>query len=123
MPPLAVIGTVFILLFILRVPVAVTLGISALVGLMMSPTPIPLSTLPAAMWQGVNSFVLLAIPFFLLMGNLALVSGVTMRLVRVASAFIGHIHGGLAQVGVVVNMIMAGMSGSDMADAAATGSV
>jgi C4-dicarboxylate transporter DctM subunit len=122
-PPLAVVFAVFIGLFILRVPVAITLGVSTLVGILLSPIPIPLTTLPTVMWQGVNHFVLLAIPFFILMGNLALASGVTRRLVDLAAAFVGHIAGGLAHVGVVVNMIMAGMSGSDLADAAATGSL
>jgi len=55
------------------------------------------------------------------MGDLALASGVTQRLVDLAKAFVGHIAGGLAHVGVIVNIIMAGMSGSDLADAAATG--
>ena len=63
----------------------------------------------------------MAIPFFILMGDLALASGVTQRLVNLAKAFVGHIAGGLAHVGVIVNIIMAGMSGSDLADAAATG--
>ena len=123
MPPLAIVLLVFLSLFVLRVPVAFTLAASTIVGLLLSPIPIPLSTLPTAMWQGVNSFVLLALPFFILMGDLALASGVTRRLVDFAKAFVGHIAGGLAHVSVVVNMIMAGMSGSDLADAAATGSI
>jgi C4-dicarboxylate transporter DctM subunit len=123
MPPLAIVLVVFLGLFVLRVPVAFTLAASTIVGLLLSPIPIPLSTLPTAMWQGVNSFVLLALPFFILMGDLALASGVTRRLVDFAKAFVGHIAGGLAHVSVVVNMIMAGMSGSDLADAAATGSI
>lgn len=123
MPPLAIVATVALALFALRLPVAFALGAATLVGLVLSPTPIDLSTLPTTMWEGVNSFVLLAIPFFILMGNLMLASGVTRRLVDAATAFVGHIFGGLAHVGIVVNMIMAGMSGSDLADAAATGSI
>jgi tripartite ATP-independent transporter DctM subunit len=123
MPPLAIVLAVFVVLFALRVPVAFVLAASTIVGLLLSPVPIPLSTLPTAMWQGINSFVLLALPFFILMGDLALQSGVTRRLVDFAKAFVGHIRGGLAHVCVVVNMIMAGMSGSDLADAAATGSL
>lgn len=123
MSPIVVVLAVFVALFILRVPVAFTLAAATIVGLLLSPTPIPLSTLATAMWQGINSFVLLALPFFILMGDLALASGVTRRLVDFARAFVGHITGGLAHVSVVVNMIMAGMSGSDLADAAATGSI
>ncbi|MBM3525923.1 MAG: TRAP transporter large permease [Alphaproteobacteria bacterium] len=90
--------------------------------MIISPVPIQLSTLPTAMWQNINVFVLLALPFFILMGDLAVASGVTARLVDFAKAFVGHVAGGLAHVSVIVNMIMAGMSGSDLADAAATGS-
>ncbi len=119
-PLVATLGT-FFLLFVLRVPIAFVLIAATIVGLWLSPTPIPLSTLPTTMWQGINHFVLMAIPFFILMGDLALVSGVTQRLVDLAKAFVGHIAGGLAHVSVMVNVIMAGMSGSDLADAAATG--
>jgi C4-dicarboxylate transporter DctM subunit len=121
MNPLYVLLGTFFLLFLLRLPIAIVLLASTIVGLLLAPTPIPLSTVPTTMWQGINHFVLLAIPFFILMGDLALASGVTQRLVNLARAFVGHIAGGLAHVSVVVNMIMAGMSGSDLADAAATG--
>lgn len=123
MQPLTVVLLVFLGLFALRVPVAFTLAAASTVGLLLSPKAIPLSTLPTAMWQGINSFVLLALPFFIMMGDLALASGVTQRLVNCAKAYVGHLTGGLAHVSVVVNMIMAGMSGSDLADAAATGGV
>jgi C4-dicarboxylate transporter DctM subunit len=119
--PLLVVLIVFLVLFALRVPVAFVLIASSLVGIVLAPTHIAVSTLPTTMWQGINHFVLLAIPFFILMGDLALASGVTQRLVDLAKAFVGHIAGGLAHVGVISNIIMAGMTGSDLADAAATG--
>lgn len=121
MAPLLVVLLVFFALLLLRLPIAVVLICASTVGLLLSPVAIPLSQLPTAMFQGVNHFVLMAIPFFILMGDLALASGVTQRLVNLAKAFVGHIAGGLAHVSVIVNMIMAGMSGSDLADAAATG--
>ena len=121
MSPLAVVLVVFFALFFLRVPIAVVLIASSLVGLWLAPTGIKLSTIPTTMWQGINHFVLMAIPFFILMGDLALASGITQRLVNLAKAFVGHVAGGLAHVSVIVNIIMAGMSGSDLADAAATG--
>src|SRR5215813_13991353 len=65
---------VFFGLFFLRVPIAVVLISSTIVGLWFAPTPIPLSTVPTTLWQGVNHFVLMAIPFFILMGDLALAS-------------------------------------------------
>ncbi|MBM3489726.1 MAG: TRAP transporter large permease [Alphaproteobacteria bacterium] len=112
---------VFFGLFALRLPIAVVLIASTIVGLLLAPAQIPLATLPTTLWHGVNHFVLMAIPFFILMGDLALASGVTKRLVDLTKAFVGHIAGGLAHVSVLVNMVMAGMSGSDLADAAATG--
>lgn len=121
MDGLTLIVIVFFALFALRVPIAFVLIGTSLVGLAFAPTPIPISTVPTTIWQGINHFVLMAIPFFVLMGDLALVSGVTQRLVNVAKAWIGHITGGLAHVSVTVNVVMAGMSGSDLADAAATG--
>ena len=121
MTPLSIVLIDFLTLFFLRVPIAAVLISSTVVGIFVAPDNIPISTLPTTMWQGINHFVLLAIPFFILMGDLALASGVTLRLVTMARAFVGHISGGLAHVSVIVNMIMAGMSGSDLADAAATG--
>ena len=112
---------VFFLLFILRMPVFIVLLGSSVVGIYFAPQSIAFAQAPATLWQGVNHFVLLSVPFFVLMGDLALIAGVTARLVKAAQAFVGHIAGGLAHVGVIVNMIMAGMSGSDLADAAATG--
>lgn len=122
MSPLAITVLAFVGLLAIRTPVAFALAGASLIGISISPIPMPMSILPTAMWQGVNSFLLLAIPFFVLLGNLALASGVTQRLVDATMAWIGHIRGGLAHVCVVVNIIMAGMSGSDLADAAATGS-
>jgi C4-dicarboxylate transporter, DctM subunit len=119
--PLLIVLAVFLLMFLLRMPVAITLIGSSMVGILLAPNPIPFSTIPTTLWQGANHFVLLAIPFFILMGDLALASGVTRRLVDVAKAYVGHIPGGLAHVGVISNIVMAGMTGSDLADAAATG--
>ncbi len=72
---------------------------------------------------GIDTFPLLAIPFFILAGNLMNTGGITDRLVRIARAMVGHIIGGLAHVVVVTNMIMAGMSGSGVADAAGSGTI
>jgi tripartite ATP-independent transporter DctM subunit len=103
-----------------------SIGIACLVYLFVSGLvsfPIPLSLLPQQMLEGVRSFTLLAIPMFLFAGYLMSAAGVTERLIRFAGALVGHIHGGLANVGVTTNFIMSGMSGSAIADAAATGAV
>ena len=75
------------------------------------------------MTVGLDSFVLVSVPLFIFAGELMNVCGVTQRLVRVAAVLVGHMHGGLANVGVVANFLLSGISGSAVADAAATGTV
>ncbi len=82
-----------------------------------------LSNVPRRLCSVLASVPFLAIPFFILAGNLMNTSGITNRLIRFADALVGRFRGGLAHVDVLTNVIMAGMSGSGMADAAATGSV
>ena len=84
---------------------------------------VPLSVLPQKMASGAQSFPLLAIPFFVLAGELMNTGGITDRLVRFANVLVGRFIGGLGHVVVVSNVIMAGISGSAAADAAGTGSV
>ena len=85
--------------------------------------PIPYVLFSQMMVEGIDAFALLAIPLFIFAGELMNVAGVTRRIVRFASAVVGHLHGGLANVGVVANFNMSGISGSALADAAATGTV
>src|SRR6185436_7388967 len=75
------------------------------------------------MTAGLDSFVLVSVPLFIFAGELMNVCGVTQRLVRFAAVMVGHFHGGLANVGVVSNFLISGISGSSVADAAATGTV
>lgn len=84
---------------------------------------IPLQILPQKMANGVQSFPLLAVPFFVLAGELMNRGGITDRLVRFAMVLVGRFTGGLGHVVVVSNVVMAGISGSAAADAAGTGSV
>jgi len=85
----------------------------------------PLQTLAAAssLVNGVDAFVLLAIPFFVMAGELMNEGGITMALIRLADTLVGHIRGGLGHVNIVTNTIMAGLSGSSAADAAGTGKI
>ena len=75
------------------------------------------------MWKSYNSFILLAVPFFLLAANLMNASGITERLVNLARASVGHLPGGLGHINVMVSMLFAGISGSSTADAAGIGSL
>ena len=79
--------------------------------------------LPQRMYASTTGFTLLAIPFFILAGNLMNTGGVTSRIFRFAKAVVGHVPGGLGQVCVIANVIFSGMSGSAIADAAGLGQV
>jgi tripartite ATP-independent transporter DctM subunit len=108
---------VFFALMFLRVPVAFALGLACLPILIIEPR-LDSVTLVQETFNAYNSFILLAVPFFLLAANLMNVGGITDRLVRFSRALVGHFPGGLAQVNVVLSIFFAGISGSSTADAA-----
>ena len=108
---------VFFSLLILRVPVAVSLGLACLPALLIEDRLWPM-ILVQETFNGFNSFILIAVPFFLLAANLMNVGGITDRLVRFSRSLVGHFPGGLAQINVVLSIFFAGISGSSTADAA-----
>jgi C4-dicarboxylate transporter DctM subunit len=112
---------VMLVAFTIGVPVAYSILVPAIIYLIQQ--QVPLYVIAQKMANGVESFPLLAVPFFIAAGEMMNTGGVTRRLVNLASTMVGHITGGLAHVTVVANMIMAGMSGSALADAAGTGRV
>ena len=109
---------VLLLMLVLGVPIAFSVGLAALLAMAVKGT-IPLLTFPQFMTGGVDSFPLLAVPFFILAGELMNVGGITERIYRFAGSLVGHFRGGLAQVNVVTSTFIAGLSGSATADAAA----
>ncbi|MBS1157009.1 MAG: transporter permease [Proteobacteria bacterium] len=114
---------VLLILLVIDVPIAVAIGLTAIaffVGMGQSDF---LAMLPQRMYSGTTGFTLLAIPFFILAGNLMNTGGTTTRLFRFARALVGHVPGGLGQVSVVSSMIFSGMSGSAVADAAGLGQI
>ena len=113
---------VMLVLFVINVPIAWSMAIAAAIYMTIGPQ-VPLQGMVQRMIGGIDTFPLLAIPFFILAGNLMNTGGITDRLVRLARAIVGHVTGGLAHVVVVTNMIMAGMSGSGVADAAGTSTI
>jgi C4-dicarboxylate transporter DctM subunit len=117
MIPLVLIG-----LFAVGVPIAMAMGLAGFSVIVLRGN-IPIEVTAQRFVTGVDSFPLLAVPFFILAGALMNTGGVTERLVRLANAMVGRLTGGLGHVVVVTNMIMAGMSGSAVADAAGTGAV
>src|SRR3954465_11487915 len=112
----------FFLLLLLRVPVAFALGLACLPVLLIEPRLSPM-TLFNETFKAYNSFILLAVPFFLLTANLMNIGGITDRLVRLSRTMVGHFPGSLAQINVVVSVFFAGISGSSTADAASQGKI
>jgi len=101
-------------------PIAFVMMLTAL-AMMLTDAAIPLMVLPQRMILGTDSFIMLAIPLFLLAGRVMNTGGITRKLFRFASKLVGHIPGGLGHVNVVASLIFAGMSGSAAADAAGLG--
>jgi C4-dicarboxylate transporter DctM subunit len=110
----------FLLFSSLGMPVAFAIAVTSVLLLLLDGS-VPLVLAPQRMFVVMNSFSLMAIPFFLLAGEFMNTGGITRRLVNFADALVGHIRGGLAHVVVVSNMFMAGISGSSAADASAIG--
>ncbi|MCE8001593.1 TRAP transporter large permease [Billgrantia ethanolica] len=102
-------------------PIAFGLGVAAVVLAILS--DIPLSILIEQSIRGVNNFPLLAIPFFILVGEVMSHGGIARRLMELAGALVGFVRGGLGQVAITGSMFFGGISGSAVADTAATGSM
>ena len=112
----------FVLLCLLRVPIAFAKLISATLAIA-GQGDVPLSIVPQRIWVGLNNFPLLAVPFFLFVGQAMNRTGMSVRLIDFAGAIVGHLRGGLAQVNVAVMMIFAGISGVSTAETLGVGSV
>ncbi|MCZ0964030.1 TRAP transporter large permease [Paracoccus benzoatiresistens] len=110
----------FLVLMLLRVPIAFALGLASLAtALHLS---LPLMLVAQRMINGLNSFTFLAVPFFILVGNIMTEGGISDRLVRMADVLVGRLRGGLAHGNVVASTMFGGISGSSVADVASIGS-
>ena len=118
----ATIFAVFTLLLVIRMPVSFSLAISAAVALVFAGSMDPLIVVQR-MYTSVESFSLIAIPFFILSGGFMEHGGISRRLISFSSSLVGHIRGGLSMISIVAAMFFAGISGSTAADTAAVGSV
>ncbi len=110
-----------LVLILLSIPVFLSIGISTAVAFVAS--NLPLFMVPQKMFDGVNSYVLLAVPLFMLAGSLMDQGGISKRLVDFSESLVGHFKGGLAITSILSSMLFAGVSGSAAADTAAVGSV
>src|SRR3954464_13933809 len=112
----------FLLLMVIGIPVAIAMAGSALIYFWIVGTSPPLVVVHR-MISGIDSFPLLAVPFFILAGNLMNNAGITNRIYNFALALVGWMKGGLGHVNVVGSVVFAGMSGAAIADAAGLGTI
>lgn len=111
----------FLVMLFLKVPIAYSLGISAMVYLFSA--DIPLDIVAQKMFYGMNSFTMVCIPSFMLAGNLMNRGGITNKIVEFSNVFVGHIRGSLAYINIIASTVFAGISGTALADVASLGSM
>src|SRR5258708_33445058 len=116
MAAIVLFGT-FLALFVLRVPVAFALGLACLPSLVLEARLSPMMLFNET-FKAYNSFILLAVPFYLLTANLRNAAGVTDRLARLSRSMVGHFPGALAQINVLLSGFFAGTSGTSASEPA-----
>jgi tripartite ATP-independent transporter DctM subunit len=112
----------FFVFMCLGMPIAYCMGFAAIIAILVD-GQLPVLLLAQQFYDSLDNFALLAVPLFILAGELMSVAGITERLVGMSKALIGHLRGGLAQANILSNMCMASVSGSALADLAAIGSI
>ncbi len=118
----AVLFIVFVVGLAIGVPIALAMGGAGLLALAVDGN-LSLLSVPQRFFDGINSFPLMAVPFFILAADLMTASGITTALLRFAGAMVGHVRGGMGHVNVVTSVMFAGISGSALADAAGPGAI
>lgn len=118
----ALLFAIFLFLIFINVPISIALGVSSLLFIVITDM-IPLKMIPQQMFAALDSFPLMAAPFFILAGKLMEHGGISNRLIDFAQALVGRLKGGLAHVGIVTCMFFAALSGSGSATTAAVGSI
>ena len=111
----------FLGLMILGMPIGYSMLVTAILTLKTFHEAIPLSIVPQRIFAGVNNFILLCIPFFMLAGEMMAITPLFEKLIKLFRAFLGHIKGGLSHVNIVVSMFFAGITGAATADTSAVG--
>ncbi|MGO1396348.1 MAG: TRAP transporter large permease [Halomonas sp.] len=117
-----VIGLSLIILFTFGVPIAISIILASIIGIEFF-TRLPLLLVPQQMFIGIDKFPLMAIPFFILAGNLMAAGGISQRLVDLAKSIVGRVQGGLAMSCVLTCMMFAAVSGSSVATTFAIGAI
>jgi len=112
----------FLLLLIISIPIGIALGLTSTIYFLINGT-IPGMMIPQRMVAGTTQYIMLAVPFFILAGNIMNSAGITRRIFDFADNLVGHIKGGLSHVNIIASLIFSGMSGSAIADVAGLGTV
>ncbi|MDR1832764.1 MAG: TRAP transporter large permease subunit [Fusobacteriaceae bacterium] len=121
-PMSVILVTLFIVFIAIGIPIAFSLGMVSFIGIYSLPQ-IPNMVVFTKMFNGLNSFTLLAVPLFILAATLMNSGAITDRLIDVCIALVGHVRGGLAHANILISMIFAGISGSSQADTAGVGKI
>ncbi|KOO14988.1 C4-dicarboxylate ABC transporter permease [Vibrio xuii] len=116
-----IVGVVFLLLMLIGAPIAIALGVAGITGMYDMGGAHFASLAPSKIFNGLNIFPFLAMPFFILAGEIMNHTGITNRLVYLSEALVGHFRGGLAHSNMVASVFFSGITGSATADAAAFG--
>jgi TRAP-type uncharacterized transport system fused permease subunit len=121
---LLAIGLVLLALVLINVPIAIALGLVSVIAMLSGPAGVAsLPNVGLVMFSGATSFPLIAIPLFILAGAIMNASGISRRLIALASALVGWVRGGLSMVTISASLLFAEISGSAVADVAALGSI
>jgi tripartite ATP-independent transporter DctM subunit len=120
---LPLIAIVFFGLMLFGTPIGFALGIAALAALVQMDVPALLNMVPQRFYAGLDMFTLMAMPFFILAGEIMNKTGITHRLVDFANALVGHLRGGLAHANIVASIFFAGLTGAAVSDTAAIGTM
>jgi tripartite ATP-independent transporter DctM subunit len=119
---LAIMFIVLIILLIIGVPIAYSVGAAGIVYMILR-DPVFLMQIPSRIWSGTNNFIIIAMPLFMLAGEIMNRGGLTKRLIDFSMLIVRPFKGGLGEVNVVASMIFGGISGSSVADTSALGSI
>lgn len=117
------IGVVFAILLIIGVPIGFSLGITSLFSIIKSNMPVLFNIMPQRFFSGIDMFPIMAMPFFIIAGDLMNRCKITDSLIEFSNVLVGHIRGGLAHANIVASILFAGITGAAVADSAALGSV
>lgn len=120
---LMILASVFTITLVLGIPIAFCLGLASLAALISIGNPLFLRMVPQMVFQGMSMFSLMAIPFFILAGELMNKSQITQTIISFANSLVGHIRGALAHVNIVSSIFFAGITGAAVADTAALGTI